>query len=935
MNTHRDSSRRTSILALLVAFSLGNAAIAAEDQTVAKDKKSKDDDLSEIVVTGSLIPQTRVETSTPLTVISAEDIQARGFANVADALQRASFSTGAVQGPQFAGFTQGANTLSFFGLSPSYVKYLIDGRPMSDYPALYNGTDIITNINGIPTVLVDHIDVLPGAQSSIYGSDAIAGVVNVVIKKKMDAPLVDVRYGGFTEGGGKEWRLGIADSFSAGPIDFTVGGQYENTAPIWGYQRDLTNKFFTQGTSPPTASRDFGIFSQTSATGAYYFSDPANCANVSSLFGGTESLQTRPNRGQYCGTQSAGYYTLNNQTESTQGYLHASDDITDHFQVFADVLVSHEQTRFSSGPSFYYTGYDPNIGTFFDTINHDYVDLQHLFSPEEYGGLNNTMQKDTNNSIRATLGTQGSLGSSAWRYTVDWTYTQNKLTEQIPQLLTAPISALYQNILGPPVATPDPANIYGYTQYAPNYAQFYTPLTPAQIAAASGVLSSYSQTEENYIRGQVTNPSLFTLPGGDAGIALAVDGGDQGWYYHPDPGYFDGESYLYTATAGSGHRSRWAGTGELRLPFVKMLTLTASSRYDQFNVAGSKVDKTTYNLGLEFRPIEKFLLRGRYGTAFKAPTLADEYQGLSGFFQSGLTDYYLCAKGGYTGTNLGNCPYAGNQQVFGQTQGNPALQPINAKVWDVGFVWSPLDRFSLTADLIDWNINNEVQQESTDLLLKTEAECRLGQLSITSPTCVAALAQVVRGGLQDTVQSVLTPKINVSNETLKVITLGFNYKWDLDKSGELQFEASYSDLLSHDFIRYPGDPRDDLLTDPYNSTDYKSKANASVTYSIGDLSATVYGEYYGKTPNYLATLYTTGYGTPGAGTLDAWTLFNVSLRYEITPGLQVHGAVTNLFNAMPPTDNTYPGTSNQPYNIFNYNIYGRGYYLGATYKIGK
>ena len=157
--------------------------------------KSETDEISTVTVTGSLIPQrTDIETAAPITVISAEDLQVRGFTSVADAVQQASFSNGAVQGAQFSGgFTQGAKTLSLFGLSPSYVKYLIDGRPMIDYPALYNGTDIITSISGIPMELVEHIDILPGGQSSIYGSDAIAGVVNIVMKKKIDGTTLQCR----------------------------------------------------------------------------------------------------------------------------------------------------------------------------------------------------------------------------------------------------------------------------------------------------------------------------------------------------------------------------------------------------------------------------------------------------------------------------------------------------------------------------------------------------------------------------------------------------------------------------------------------------------------------------------------------------------------------------------------------------------------------
>ena len=448
-------------------------AVATTASDNSRDRNKKGDQLEEVVVTGSLIPQLRAETSTPVTVITADDIQIKGFASVSDALQHTSFATGAIQGAQYTGgFTQGAQTLSLFGLSPSYTKYLIDGRPIADYPALYNGTDIITSISGIPTVMVDHIDILPGGQSSIYGSDAIAGVVNITLKKKMDGPEADLRYGWTKDGGGTQKRIALADGFSFGSVSVVVGGQYEKVDPIWGYQRNLTKNYFAGGTSPQTAERDWlvsGLNGQANGD-LYYFLDPANCANVASQFANSVVKQQRPGRGTFCGTTKAGYYTLNNGTESSQVFLHASDDVNDHIQIFSDVLLDHDVTRFGSGSPFFSTAddssgpynyfADPNVlgggspagapgGPAPNVPGGDLLNLQRIFSPEETGNLASQMNKNTINSIRATVGIQGALGSSDWKYTVDMTYTENKLTEAIFLAFTDAINKFFAPIFGP------------------------------------------------------------------------------------------------------------------------------------------------------------------------------------------------------------------------------------------------------------------------------------------------------------------------------------------------------------------------------------------------------------------------------------------------------------------------------------------------------
>jgi len=918
--------------AMLGAFGCLVAAGGSLPALAAVDTDSNQ--LQEVVVTGSLIPSTQAETFTPVMTITSEDIQQKGFADVAEALQRLSYSTGSVQGAQYSGgFTQGAKVTSFFGLDPSYTKYLLNGLPIANYPALYNGSESFVSISGIPTVLVDHIDILPGGQSSIYGSDAIAGVVNVVMKTHMDGPIIDARYGFYDGGGGADRRIAIGDGFTLGNFNLVAGLQYENSNPIWGYQRQLTKQFYTGGATPQTAERDFllyGLFGQANGN-TYYFEDPANCANLAGQWNNTVHMYTRPNHGQYCGTNYDGAYTIQNGDEQVQFYGHATYDINDSVQVYADTLLSHDVVRYSIGPNLIDSSEDSTspLGYFEDPrLGPDYLNFQRYFSPEESGGLNDTFNKNTNNSVRATLGVKGAFGSS-WKWLADATWTDNKLTEITHLFVTGPTEAFLSGIYGPQLGF-DP-NLGAY-MYEPNYGNFYKPITPAQYRSITTDLPAYSYTEESMLRAQLTNTNLFTLPGGNAGMALQAEGGDQGWNYAPDPGFMDGTAYGYTATAGSGHRSRYAGTAEMQLPLFKMLRGDISGRYDDYRVAGDNVDRFTYNISLEFQPIHEVMLRGRYGTAFKAPTLADEFQGVSGFYE-GLTDYLTCYKNGYTTTTIGNCPQFG-ESVFGTTSGNTRLAPITAKVWDLGLVVTPVDSLALTADYIRYSISNEIASADANKLLETEAACQLGQLAISSPTCVAALADVTRDA-SGSLTAVYTPKQNVSKENLGVMILGLNYKYRLGSYGEFEADASYTDTMLHTYQQFPGDPFIDDLNNPFYSQEFKTKANAELTWTFEPVSVTAYVERYGKSPNYISQEVPDGYGLPGAGDVGSWTLADFSVRYHPLKSLEVSVAVNNAFNTMPPADHSQPGTTNQPYNEFNYNVYGREFFFTLTYQPGR
>ena len=931
-------------MAIVAALALGYGSAYAQSAPSDGSQQSTDQQapsvkdakkLQAVTVTGSLIPQTAIETATPILTITAQQMKARGFSTVAEALQQSSFATGSVQGSQTsASFTQGAQTLSLFGLPVGFVKYLIDGRPMGNFPGLYNGSDAFNNISGIPADLVDHIDILPGGQSSLYGSDAIAGVINIVLKKHIDAPSIDVRYGWRKDGGGADRRISFADSFSAGKFNMLVGAQFESTQPIWGFDRSLTRQYFTQGTSAPVASRDFLVYSPF--YGTYYFEDPNNCANTTGLFNGTEGLRTRSGGRTYCGSfDTPGYKTVTNSDKTANLYTHATFDVSDNLQLYGDLLYNYEEQKYHVGSNYTWWG-TSDWGAYYDPNLDDFVGLQRAFAPEDLGGYQHTMNKQYENSYMLTLGGRGTFGQSNWDYDLGFTHSDDKLLAHDWNRLAGPMDAYFQShVLGPQQGL-DP--YYGaYPVFTPNYAAFYQPISPADMAKMTTYTDTRGKTWDNMLRGQLTNASLFSLPGGDAGLAVVLEGGNQGWAYTPDPRLLDGEIWGTTDVQGGGHRSRYAATTELKMPVLSQVTVDLSGRYDSYKVVNQTVSHGTYNIGLEYRPFESLLLRGRYGTAFKVPTLADEFQGLSGYYNF-VTDYANCARLGHGPGDIGNCPSPyDSTQFFGQQAGSPTLKPITAKVWSYGFVWAPMSNLSVNVDYLHWNISNEVNQESADQLSLDDYLCDIGTIAPSSPTCLAAVAQITRGtstnpALLGIIQQIYTPKVNVSNEQDNAINASASYLQDIGSWGKLAFALSYSDLLKHTQQSYPNDPVIDLLRHPNYSTDFKSKVNGSITWTPNDQWAgTVYFNRYGRSPNYLASA-TDGYTTPGTGKLPAWTLYNASITYNPIKTLGLSLLVNNVFNKMPPLDRSYPGTTSSPYNSSNYNVYGRAMYLEATYK---
>jgi len=269
--------------ALAMARIAGASADVSEQQVPVSTAASSAQELEQVVVTGSRIPRAQVEGPAPIIVITSQDIENNGFATVPDVMASLTQNLGALDNNQYTnGFSPGAQAVDLRGLGPNHTLILINGRRIADYPQAYQGNSNFTDISNIPTSLVERIEVLSGSASAVYGSDAVSGVINFILKNKMEGTTVDLRVGDTQHGGGASQRLQISSGFSTERFDSVFGIELYNANPIWAYQRSFTN---SQLDGPGGAASNVAdpVFGRLDGNGNYIDPGQATCASLSHL----------------------------------------------------------------------------------------------------------------------------------------------------------------------------------------------------------------------------------------------------------------------------------------------------------------------------------------------------------------------------------------------------------------------------------------------------------------------------------------------------------------------------------------------------------------------------------------------------------------------------------------------------------------------------
>ena len=967
-------TRKILTIAVLAALSGAAYGLPAHAQgrqggnnpTAQNDKKSVEK-LKKIVVTGSLIPTAEIETATPVTTITAQDIKQRGFTTLYQALRAQPLVTGQVQGEQFSqGFTPGAQTISLLGLPPDFTLFLVDGHPLSQYPLLYNGEASFTDISSIPLAMVSRIEIVPGNESSIYGSAAIAGVVNIILKHHQHGVDFDYRAGGYSDGGGNSQRLQMVGGYNKGPFHLIYGLQYVDQQPIWAFQRPYTATTFSNP-NPYLRGQPFGTYGIYDY-GLGGFVDPNSvatngCGAIANQYGGTtvrfQALNPGSAPGTYvanggylCGSPSAlGYTTLLNRSRAASAYLRSSYRLNSEAEVYGTLLMSFNSSDSAISPD--YIWWEPNFnaiyqgkapGIIFNANTGTFQNPFRLFAPEETGNVSEGATHFINRSYDFWGGVKGDVGQTNWTYNAYYYRSQNNLASNFSKALTARVDAFFQNqFLGPQMGTAS-----GYPIYAPNYNNFFKDITPAQYQSFQGIDHTSAETYTQNANLQVTNSDLFKLPAGDVGFAAVLQAGNEKWSLPANPLLESHSFWGLTGTSGGGTRNNYAAAAELHVPIFRMLSADVSARYDRFhNDGGGTAGKPTYKVALSFRPLHTLLLRANYSTAFRMPDMGYVFIGPSGYFNF-VTDYYQCELQ-HPGTPYNDCSAfvstSINPQIFGTQEGNPNLNPITAKSWGGGVVWSPTQNFDIKADYYDIRIGNEVQYQSENTLLLDDAQCLLGQIPTSSPICQAAFAAITRAPANATTPYLLTGitthPINIARERVNGIIASADYHFDAGRYGEFGLYGQYNITLHHTLQLAPGAPTYDLLHNPFYDyayaqggsalgPEFKSIVDGTLTWNIGHWTTAVTGIRYGRIANFAVYSNPTESASFGASEMPPWILYNATVKYDIDRDASVALTVNNVFNTMPPIDSTQ--TSFPYYDQGAYNVYGRSYYMDFNYR---
>jgi iron complex outermembrane receptor protein len=959
-------SRLSAALFAALVLPMSASALAQDagddEQATTTATSSQATEIEAVTVVGSRIKRTEIEGPAPITVITREDIDREGFQTVGDMLQTLSQNTSSSFTGDLGvtGFTPNAQVVNLRNLGPGYTLTLVNGRRPAQYPQPYNRDNNVVNIRAIPSSIIERVEVLTGGASAIYGSDAIAGVVNIVLREDFDGNLLRGTVGTTAEGGGDSVNFEYTGGRTGDRWSTTFALQYAENEPVFASQRD----FLADTRDNPwglTVNPSLSLVALSAAGLAgppgHNLLDltPEQCAAFGYEPGSSAS------RGDWCGSYTqSGSRSIWNKSRFYSGYGYGTFDLDGGTQLFGSVTLYQSDAKSSGGTEFWGTSTDQFLpqGVFYDPNFGDLLQLQRVFNPFELGGNEAASTLYDEKSWDLMVGARGTLGErfdwEGYVHHAEYDYESNR-----PRLLA---KGVHDYFLGPQLGT-----LSGYPIYELNLDRYTSPITPDVYDSFSTRVINRGETSSSTVSFNVTG-DLFDMPAGPVGFAAVVEGVRQETTLRSDPRTdplrpLDEETVYNLVSSGDtdGSRDRYALGMEFRVPLLESLTAMVAGRYDKYDDITAVDDAVTYNLGLEWRPIDSLMVRGSYATSFKAPDMQLVYAAGAASYST-ILDVYSCRTGEGLGQDVdpvtgqpiprtsADCELEPSDPTVYQTQttvaGNPGLKEEEGKTWTAGFVWDITDRMSLTADYWHITLDDAAAQLDSGYILDTEAACRLGgyenpdRPAPSAAVCDNVLSLVTRTDAPGTtldgrIERINSAYINTASQEIEGVDANFRYTYDTDRWGTFRFETSYSMTISN---KYQQLAEDDLVdyrdAPPYYFYPERSRVRGSVGWNRDDWNVTLFGTRYGSAWGYQER---NGCFT-GANSdvcfsrrVHPYMLYNLQVGKKFGDSVEAQLSVVNLL------DNQYrddPGNSAYPYfdPWIGADPLGRRFYLSVSYK---
>ena len=870
-----------SLLAVAVASALLLPA-AAGAQTSGETPRT----LNTVSVTGSNIRRAEAEGSNPVQVIDRETLATSGKITVADALRAISANTGnATNETSNSGWASGSAGIGLRGLSQKNTLVLLNGRRLANYGFPSNGlSDTFVNLNALPLVAVERIEVLKDGASAVYGSDAVAGVVNIITRQNFEGLEVGGSYGTSDEGGLDTVRGRVVGGF--GDLD---SDGFNVLASVEGYTRDRLDqdqRSLTQ--SGIYSDLPGGRWNGWSAKGARFLVGGAsvplldaagNCPAGMTL---TASAPIDGLAGNTCAINLAPYTTLIPSTERYQAYVNATVRLTDRADLFGEALYSriHGASIFGSSPYFTLEGgrFALNAQTGLAEPVSNLLPANNPYNP--YGvatpieytffDLGQSLKTNRSDAFRLLGGARGRGDRFDWEVA---TFFAKSTEEETVAAGFASRWPLAQALADGSLNLHDPA------------------ATPSAVLDAIRLSTvREAQSSLHGIDFKLTG-ELFDLPAGAVGFAAGIEARTESLTSR-NPWQIDAGLQVRPAIAAvDGERDVAALYAEFNVPIVQSLGLQLAGRGDDYSDFGSAFSPKA---GLRWQALDTLLVRASASRGFRAPSLSENSASTNISYGTVVDPY--------------DPDIAGSRQsptFF--TVGNTDLDPERTRSYNVGLVVSPRADTSLSLDWYRIELDNLIGTNNTTTIVQANDP-----------------ADVIRDSRGKLV-AVYNRYQNLS--TLKTSGLDAEFNQTVrTAAGDFRITSVYTHVLDYSRPQVVGGPLVDYAGSNLGPSLPRNKLTTRFGWSIGDFETAL-------------TWYRTGgydqkasvAATAVQSRVDSYDQFDLYAGWSGIEGLTLYAKVDNVLDETPPHDASFPGIR-APYDFSQYDLRGRYFQVGFDYR---